>query len=130
MLGIALNWLRGNWSTVIVGIAIVALAIWIGALKFALGSVRGQYAELQGEYAELTSEYKILEQKAIRQQAAVAQLEAEAARKHRAGILALAEAKKRAVGLQAKADWLAEQLAKPPRGGTCASAFKSWRAQP
>lgn len=122
--------LKRYWQEIAVGILIVILAVWIGSLKFALGSARGEVAKLTGQLSEVQADYRILEQKALRQQAAVAQLEADSARKQKAGILALAEAKKRAIGLQAKADWLADQLAKPPSGGTCASAFKEWRAQP
>ena len=127
MLGIALNWMRGNWQTVIVGVLIVALAIWIGSLKLALGAARGDVARLNGEVAGWKSRYASLEQKALEQQKAVEEMHAASEKKRKAGIHALAEAKKRATDAQAQAAWLAEQLAKAGNGKGCAQAFSEWR---
>ena len=75
---VILAFLRKYWPQVVVGLAIVLLAVYVGLLKYQIGTARGEIAELNGQLKEWQSAYEILRKNTLQQSEAVAAWESRA----------------------------------------------------
>ncbi len=132
-----MSWLLGLIPAPYQWIArVIAAAALCAALLFAWHQFTGHYVSI-GKASRQTEidALKLQLQKSMfaAQQCnqSVADLQTASSNKKASYIQAMAEAQKRARGLQDQSDWLLAQLNKPDakRKG-CADALKQWRAQP
>jgi hypothetical protein len=115
---------------------IIAAAALCAALLFAWHQFTGHYVSLgkASRQAEIDTLNLQLQKSMLAAQQcnqSIADLQTASSNKKAAYTLALAEAQKRAAGLQDQSAWLLAQLNKPDaKSKGCADALKEWRAQP
>lgn len=129
MIGFALNWLRGNWTTVVVGAGIVALAIYLGSLYMQLGIAKGRVATLEAENAHLEQRvtewrlaHEVLARKTIEQSKAVDDWKAASDKKRKDALEALNAAEARVGYTQRVLDAVAARDESRQPSQTCSKA--------